>query len=40
MTSNDAPDDRAWAAIHGQDLALEWQLAGDGRPLLPIEPLR
>jgi hypothetical protein len=29
-----------WAAMHGQDLALDWQLARDGRPLLPIEPLR
>ena len=31
---------REWARAHGPELADDWQRAQDGRPLLPIAPLR
>ena len=28
-----------WTALHRAELALDWDLAGAGQPLLPITPL-
>jgi hypothetical protein len=30
---------RAWAVLHQQELAADWQRAQENRPLLPIPPL-
>ena len=30
---------RAWAVLHQQELAMDWQRAQENRPLLPIPPL-
>ena len=30
----------AWIEIHGESLLADWELAVDGQPLLPIDPLR
>jgi Domain of unknown function (DUF4160) len=31
---------RAWAELHAEELAADWRLAVEAKPLNPIEPLR
>jgi hypothetical protein len=31
---------QAWAELHADDLAADWELAADEKPLNPIAPLR
>jgi len=31
---------RAWIEIHNEDLLANWELAVNGKPVFPIEPLR
>jgi len=31
---------QAWVVLHAEELKADWELAGGGKPLNPIDPLR